>query len=67
MSMSAPVAALTVLGIPITILGLVVGGSVQLAIVGLAAIAFAGVLRVAGSRVLTGIGSGERQRGFLVS
>jgi hypothetical protein len=50
MSMTAPVAALTVLGVLIAVLGLFVGGSVELVIVGLAAIAVAGVLQVAGSR-----------------
>jgi hypothetical protein len=50
MPMSAPVAALTVLGILITILGVFAGGSIQVAIVGLVAIAVAGMLQVAGSR-----------------
>jgi hypothetical protein len=50
MFMSAPVAALTFLGVLIALLGLFAGGSVQLIIVGLASIAVAGVLQVAGSR-----------------
>jgi hypothetical protein len=49
MSTSAPVAALTVLGIIIAVLGLFAGG-VELIVVGLVAIALAGVLQVAGSR-----------------
>ena len=50
MSMSLPVAALTVLGILIVVLGLFAAGSIVVAAVGLAAIAIAGVLQVAGSR-----------------
>lgn len=50
MGTSAPVAALTGLGILIAVLGLFVGGSVQLVIVGLLAIAVAGVLQVAATR-----------------
>jgi hypothetical protein len=50
MSMSAPVAALTFLGFLIAVLGLFAGGSVELVLVGLAAIAVAGVLQVAAMR-----------------
>jgi hypothetical protein len=49
-STSIPVAALTVLGILIAVLGLSVGGSVQLVVIGLATIAVAGILQVASSR-----------------
>jgi hypothetical protein len=48
--MSAPVAALTFLGILIALLGLFAAGSVPLVVVGLAAIAVAGILQVVGSR-----------------
>lgn len=47
---SMPVAALTILGILLAVLGLFVGGSVELVIIGLVAIAVAGVLQVAGAR-----------------
>jgi hypothetical protein len=47
---SAPVAALTILGILIAVLGLFVGGSVQLLVVGLVTLAVAGVLDVAQRR-----------------
>jgi hypothetical protein len=50
MSASIPVVALTVLGILIAVLGLFVGGSVQLVVIGLVAIAVAGVLQVVGTR-----------------
>ncbi len=50
MSTSVPVAALTVLGILIAALGLFVGGSIQLVVIGLAAIVVAGVLQVIGTR-----------------
>jgi hypothetical protein len=50
MPTSMPVAALTVLGILLAVLGLFVGGSVELVIIGLVAIAVAGVLQVAGAR-----------------
>lgn len=46
MSASLPVLALTVLGILIALLGLFAAGSVPLVVVGLVAIAFAGVLSV---------------------
>lgn len=50
MSTSIPVAALTVLGILIAVLGLFVGGNIQLVVIGLITIAVAGVLQIAGSR-----------------
>jgi hypothetical protein len=50
MSVSIPVAALTVLGILLAVLGLFVGGSIELVVIGLIAITMAGVLQVAGSR-----------------
>jgi hypothetical protein len=46
MSMSVPVGALTFLGVLITVLGLLAAGSVPLVVVGLVAIAVAGVLQV---------------------
>ncbi len=45
-STSLPVAALTILGVIVAVLGLFVGGSVELVVLGLAAIAVAGVLQV---------------------
>jgi hypothetical protein len=48
--MSFPVASLTILGILVVVLGLFAAGSVVVAAVGLGAIAFAGVLEVAGRR-----------------
>jgi hypothetical protein len=50
MFMSAPVVALTALGVLIALLGLFAAGSVELVIVGLASIAVAGILQVVGSR-----------------
>jgi hypothetical protein len=50
MFMSAPVAALTVLGVLIAVLGLFAGGAVELVIVGLVAIAVAGIIQIAGTR-----------------
>ena len=50
MQTSLPVAALTVLGILLAVLGLFVGGSVELVAIGLVAIFGAGVLQVAGNR-----------------
>ncbi|HEU4671287.1 MAG TPA: hypothetical protein VFS32_00130 [Candidatus Limnocylindrales bacterium] len=50
MTSTAPIAALTVLGILIAVLGLFVGGSVELVIVGLVALAVAGVLDIAARR-----------------
>jgi hypothetical protein len=47
---SAPVIALTILGILLTVLGLFVGGNVGLAVIGLVSIFGAGVLQVAGIR-----------------
>jgi mannose/fructose/N-acetylgalactosamine-specific phosphotransferase system component IIC len=44
---SAPIAALTILGILLAVLGLFVGGSIQLTVVGLITVAVAGVLDVA--------------------
>jgi hypothetical protein len=46
MSASVPVMALTFLGIVITLLGLFAAGSIEVTIVGLVAIAVAGVLQV---------------------
>jgi len=48
MPTTAPVAALTTLGILLAVLGLFVGGSIELVIIGLIAIFGAGVLQVAG-------------------
>jgi hypothetical protein len=50
MDLSMPVGALTVLGILITVLGLLVGGGIQLIAVGLLALVAAGILQVAGQR-----------------
>ena len=50
MSVSVPVAALTVLGVLLAVLGLFVGGSVELVVIGLIAIAVAGVLQVVGTQ-----------------
>ena len=50
MPTSFPVTALTVLGILIVLLGLFAAGSVELIVVGLAAIAMAGIIQVAGMR-----------------
>ncbi len=50
MSASLPVMALTFLGILITVLGLFAAGNITVTIVGLAAIAVAGVLQVLGGR-----------------
>ena len=50
MSASAPVLILTILGALIAILGLFAAGNIYIAIVGLVAVAFAGVLQVASSR-----------------
>jgi hypothetical protein len=50
MSMSAPVTALTFLGIIITVLGLFVGGGGQLIALGLGALVVAGILQVAADR-----------------
>src|SRR6185369_9804690 len=48
MPTTAPVAALTTLGILLAVLGLFVGGSIELVIVGLLAIFGGGLLQVAG-------------------
>ncbi|HSO29680.1 MAG TPA: hypothetical protein VLS28_07235 [Candidatus Sulfomarinibacteraceae bacterium] len=50
MSTNLPVTVLTGLGTVITVLGLFAAGDIRIVIVGLVAIAFAGVLQVAGSR-----------------
>jgi hypothetical protein len=50
METTTPVAALTILGIVLAVLGLFVGGSVGLVLIGLLAIFGAGVLQVAGAR-----------------
>ena len=50
MSSSLPVMALTFLGIIIAALGLFAAGDIRIVIVGLAAIGFAGVLQLLGSR-----------------
>ena len=50
MSSSFPVLALTFLGIIIAALGLFAAGNIQVTIVGLVAIGFAGVLQVIGNR-----------------
>jgi hypothetical protein len=47
---SMPVASRTVLGIVLALLGLFVGASIKLVVIGLIAIAVAGVLQVAVSR-----------------
>jgi hypothetical protein len=49
-SASFPVAALTALGIIITVLGLFAAGDIRVTIVGLVAIGFAGLLQVLGQR-----------------
>jgi hypothetical protein len=49
-STSVPVAALTFLGVLIVVLGLFAAGNMAVVIVGLVAIAFAGVLQVFGQR-----------------
>lgn len=50
MQTSTPVAALTILGILLAVLGLFVAGSIEIVIVGLLSIFAAGLLQVAGSR-----------------
>lgn len=50
MSASFPITALTILGILIAVLGLFVGGSPELIVIGLVAIAVAGLLQVLGTR-----------------
>lgn len=48
--MSFPIASLTILGIIVAFLGLFAAGNVWVTALGLGAIAFAGVLEVAGAR-----------------
>ncbi len=50
MSASAPVVALTVLGVVVTILGMFAGAAIEYVIVGLAAIAVAGLINAASPR-----------------
>lgn len=50
MSASLPVMILTVLGALIAVLGLFAAGDIRVTIIGLVAVAFAGVLQVAGGR-----------------
>lgn len=50
MSASFPVTALTVLGSLIAVLGLFAGGSPELIVIGLVAVAVAGLLQVLGAR-----------------
>jgi hypothetical protein len=50
METTAPVAALTILGNLLAVLGLFVAGNIQLVIVGLVAIFAAGLLQVLGAR-----------------
>jgi hypothetical protein len=50
METTAPVAALTILGIILAVLGLFVAGNVVLVIIGLVSIFGAGLLQVAGRR-----------------
>ena len=50
MSLSAPVIALTFLGILLALLGLFAAGNIWITVVGLVAIGFAGVLQVLGAR-----------------
>ena len=50
METTAPVAALTILGNLLAVLGLFVAGNIQLVIVGLLAIYAAGVLQILGAR-----------------
>jgi hypothetical protein len=49
-STSLPVAALVVIGIILAVLGLLVGGGINLIIIGLVTIAAGGVLQVLGTR-----------------
>jgi hypothetical protein len=50
MSPNAPIAALTVLGILIVVLGLFVAGNVQLVLVGLGSLVAAGLIGAVGAR-----------------
>lgn len=51
MQTTAPVAALTILGILLAVLGLLVAGNVALVVIGLVSVFGAGLLQVAGGRV----------------
>jgi len=50
MPTTLPVAALTVIGILLVVLGLFAAGSLELIVLGVVAVAIAGVLQVAGAR-----------------
>jgi hypothetical protein len=50
METTAPVAALTILGIVVAVLGLLVAGNLVIVVVGLLSIFGAGILQVAGRR-----------------
>jgi hypothetical protein len=50
MSSNVPVAALVVLGVILAVLGLLVGGSIELTVIGLVAIAVGGLIAVLGAR-----------------
>jgi hypothetical protein len=50
METTAPVAALTILGIILAVLGLLVAGNIVIVVIGLLAIFGAGLLQVAGRR-----------------
>jgi hypothetical protein len=50
MSTNVPVAALVVLGVILAVLGLLAGGSIELTVIGLVAIAAGGVIAVLGQR-----------------
>lgn len=49
-STNVPVAALVILGVILAVLGLLAGGSIELTVIGLIAIAAGGVIAVMGSR-----------------
>jgi hypothetical protein len=49
-STNVPVAALVILGVVLAVLGLLVGGGVELIVIGLVAIAAGGVIAVLGQR-----------------
>ena len=50
MQTTAPVAALTILGIVLAVLGLLVAGNIVIVVIGLLSIFGAGLLQVAGQR-----------------
>jgi hypothetical protein len=50
MPTTLPVAALTVIGILLVVLGLFAAGSLELIVLGVVAVAIAGILQVAGAR-----------------